>query len=207
LPDRYGLVSCCGRVVDLTGLNDYGPFYELMASYDRTPLEEVKDTNPAQSVVAAERTGRAGPRPQQGSRELFDRTDDDWEAIVNETIAILQDQAHLRRVTSYSDLNSSLARRGHRPFGFAVQSGRAAMGAVLGEVVNRTFGDTGVMLSSIVAYIDRNDAGPGFCNLAIQLGLLANTATADDKLVFWSGQVARVHELYRRPSRERRTRS
>jgi hypothetical protein len=75
------------------------------------------------------------------------------------------------------------------------------MGAVLGDVVKRTVGETRVMLSSIVAYIDRNDAGPGFYSLAIQLGLLPNTATADDKLAFWSGPVAKVHELYARPKK------
>ena len=134
---------------------------------------------------------------------MYDRSDDEWDAIVNDIVAILQDQAQLRRITSYSDVNSALARRGHRPFDFAIQSDRTAMGAALGDVVHRTIGDTRVMLSAIVAYIDRNDAGPGFYNLAVQLGLLPNTATADDKLVFWSGQVVKVHELYARPARRR----
>jgi hypothetical protein len=128
---------------------------------------------------------------------MFDRSDDEWDAIVDDTVDILADQARLRRITSYSDVNSALARRGHRAFDFAVQSDRTAMGAVLGDVVKQTIGDTRVMLSAIVAYIDRNDAGPGFYNLAVQLGLLPNTATSDDKLVFWSGQVAKVHELAR----------
>ena len=134
---------------------------------------------------------------------MFDRSDDEWAAIVDDTTSILQDQARLRRVTSYSDVNSALARRGHRPFDFSAQSDRTAMGAVLGDVVHRTIGDTGAMLSALVAYIDRNDAGPGFYALAVQLGLLRNTATADDKLVFWSGQVAKVHDLYARPRRRR----
>jgi hypothetical protein len=132
---------------------------------------------------------------------MFDRSDDEWDGIVDATIEILRDQARLRRVTSYSDVNSALARRDHRPFDFTVQSDRTAMGAVLGDVVERTIGDTRVMLSAIVAYIDRNDAGPGFYSLAVQLGLLPNTATSDDKLVFWTGQVAKVHELYARPAK------
>jgi hypothetical protein len=133
---------------------------------------------------------------------MFDRSDDEWDAIVDDTVEILRDQARLRRVTSYSDVNSGLARRGHRPFDFAAQSDRTAMGAVLGDVVKRTVGETRVMLSAIVSYIDRNDAGPGFYSLAVQLGLLPNTATADDKLVFWSGQVAKVHDLYARPKKQ-----
>jgi hypothetical protein len=135
---------------------------------------------------------------------MFGRSDDEWDQLVDGAAEFLQDQARLRRVTSYSELNSALARRGHTPFDFAAERDRTAVGALLGDVVNRTVGDTGVMLSAIVAYIDRNDAGPGFYHLAIKLGLLANTASADDKLVFWSGQVAKVHARYARPPRQRR---
>lgn len=81
---------------------------------------------------------------------MFDRSDDEWDAIVDDTVEILRDQARLRRVTSFSDVNSALARRGHRPFDFAAQSDRTAMGAVLGDVVKRTVGETRVMLSAIV---------------------------------------------------------
>jgi hypothetical protein len=80
---------------------------------------------------------------------MFDRSDDEWDAIVDDTVEILRDQARLRRVTSYSDVNSALARRGHRPFDFAAQSDRTAMGAVLGDVVKRTVGETRVMLSAL----------------------------------------------------------
>ena len=130
---------------------------------------------------------------------MFDRSDDEWDAMVDDAIAFIKDQARLRRITSYSDVNSAFARHGHRAFDFSNQSDRTAMGAILGDVVKRTIGNSRIMLSAIVAYIDRN--GPGFYNLAVQLGLLPNTATADDKLVFWSGQVGKVHDLYARPRR------
>lgn len=135
---------------------------------------------------------------------LFGRTQDEWEAIIEESIEILRAQARLKRVTSYSDLNSNLGRRGHRPFDFEQQSERAAMGSALGQVSRRSVGECGVMLSAIVVYIDRNDAGPGFYNLAVELGLLPNTASGDEKLAFWSGQVAKVHEMYARLPRRRR---
>jgi hypothetical protein len=51
--------------------------------------------------------------------------------------------------------------------------------------------------------LDRNDAGPGFYALATDLGLLPNTATAEDKEAFWAGQVGKVHQLYARPPRKR----
>lgn len=68
-------------------------------------------------------------------RLMFDRSDDEWDASVDDTIEILRDQARLRRITSYSDVNSALARRGHRPFDLGAQSDRTAMGVVLGDVV------------------------------------------------------------------------
>lgn len=132
---------------------------------------------------------------------MFDRSDDEWDAIVADAQAFLEDQARLRRVTSYTDVNSALAAAGHRPFDFTMQRDRNAVGAVLGDVVNRTIAETGVMLSAIVAYIDRNDAGPGFYSLAVELGMLPNTATQDDKLAFWSGQVSKVHDKYAKPRR------
>jgi hypothetical protein len=134
---------------------------------------------------------------------MYGRGDDEWEAIVVDATMFLQDQGRLRRVTSYSEVNSALARRGHVPFDFSVETERSAIGAVLGQVTKRAIGDTGVMLSSIVAFVDRNDAGPGFYALAVDLGLLVNTATADDKLAFWSGQVGKVHDHYARPTRRR----
>lgn len=134
---------------------------------------------------------------------MFGRSDDEWDAIVEDAIQFLKDQARLRRITSYTELNAALGRRGHRTFDFAEDTDRRAVGAVLAHVTQRTIGQTGTMLSAIVAYLDRNDAGPGFYALAVDLGLLPNTATADDKLAFWSGQVGKVHALYARPPRQR----
>jgi hypothetical protein len=82
---------------------------------------------------------------------MFDRGNDEWNAIVTDTQAFLEDQARLRRVTSYTDVNTALAAAGHKPFDFSTQRDRSAVGAVLGDVVNRTIDDTGVMLSAIVA--------------------------------------------------------
>jgi hypothetical protein len=121
-------------------------------------------------------------------------SDDEWDRIVDHTVDFLADQARLGRVVSYSDLNSGLGRRGHVPFDSATESDRNGIGAVLGDATQRTLGDSKTMLSAIVAYLDRNDAGPGFYKLAVDLGLLSNTATADDKLASWSAQVRAVHE-------------
>jgi hypothetical protein len=136
---------------------------------------------------------------------VFGRGDDEWEIIVDDATAFLKDQARLRRLTSYTELNAALGRRGHKMFDFAQDNDRRAIGAVLSRVTQRTVGDSGIMLSAIVAYLDRNDAGAGFYSLGVELGLLAGTATSDEKLAFWSGQVGKVHDLYARPPRKRAT--
>lgn len=134
---------------------------------------------------------------------MFGRSDDEWDSIIEHTIEFLTDQARLGRVVTYSDLNSALARRGHVPFDFVAESDRKAIGEVLGAATQRTVGDSKTMLSAIVVYLDRNDAGSGFYKLAVDLGLLPNTASADDKLAFWSKQVRAVHERWARPTRQR----
>ena len=65
---------------------------------------------------------------------MFDRGDDEWDGIVIDTQAFLEDQARLRRVTSYTDVNTALAAAGHKPFDFSTQRDRSAVGAVLGDV-------------------------------------------------------------------------
>ncbi|WP_228032316.1 hypothetical protein [Mycolicibacterium sp. P9-22] len=123
--------------------------------------------------------------------------------MVDDAVSFLIQQARLGRIVTYSELNSALARRGHVPFDFGLEMDRAAVGTLLGDAVRRSIGDSGVMLSAIVVYIDRNDAGTGFFKFAVDLGLLPKTATADDKLAFWSQQVKAVHDRYARPVRQR----
>lgn len=134
---------------------------------------------------------------------MFGRSDDEWDRMVDDAVAFLSEQARLARVVTYSDLNSALARRGHLPFDFATERDRTAVGEILGVATQRALDDSKTMLSAIVVYIDRNEAGPGFYKLATGLGLLPNTATVDDKLAFWTAQVRAVHERYARPPRKR----
>lgn len=134
---------------------------------------------------------------------MYGRSDDEWDRIVEDAINFLTEQAQSKLVTNYRNLNAALARQGHVPFDFGLERDRAAVGAVLGEAVCRTIGDSRVMLSAIVSYTGQSDPGPGFYKLAVELGLLPNTATGDDKLAFWSRQVNAVHDRYARPARQR----
>ncbi|MEU4193628.1 hypothetical protein AB0E69_17145, partial [Kribbella sp. NPDC026611] len=101
------------------------------------------------------------------------------------------------RATSYTELNVAIANRtAERPFDFDRPDERAAMGYLLFLIVERSFAETGLMLSALVQYLDANDAGPGFYALAADKGLLPRKATADQRMEFWLGQVKRLHRLY-----------
>jgi hypothetical protein len=75
------------------------------------------------------------------------------------------------------------------------------MGALLGQISHESVDEGGPMISAIVIYLDRNDAGGGFYNLAVELGLLRAEPTARQRDAFWTGQVAETHRQYARPRR------
>jgi hypothetical protein len=131
---------------------------------------------------------------------LYGRDDQDWDHLVRVGRDFLIERARLRRVTSYTELNATLVRRtGMMGFDFDHPDERAAMGHLLGLIVERDFPTTGLMLSALVHYLDVNNAGPGFYHLATQLGLLPPNASARQKEQFWIQQVNAVHNHYARP--------
>ncbi|TDD62085.1 hypothetical protein E1263_05430 [Kribbella antibiotica] len=87
-------------------------------------------------------------------------------------------------------------RTGCRPFDFEQAADRAAVGYLLGRIVERNYSRTGLMLSALVRYIDANEAGPGFSQLAQQMNLLDKNASRSDKHDFWIGQVTQLHVQY-----------
>lgn len=130
---------------------------------------------------------------------MYTRDEVEWDELVEEAIGFLSDQARLARLTTYTELNTVLAQRtGQRPFDFSQDSGRAAVGSLLGSAVDRTLAESGAMLSSIVIYLNANDAGPGFYKLATELGLLTPQASTVQKEAFWTSQVKQVHDHYAR---------
>lgn len=72
------------------------------------------------------------------------------------------------------------------------------MGQLLGLIVERDFPETGLMISALVHYLGANDAGPGFYQLAQQLGQLPRGASKSAKEAFWIGQVIALHQRYSR---------
>jgi hypothetical protein len=130
--------------------------------------------------------------------EVHGRSEEQWEELVGTCERWLKDVASRGRVTTYTETNAVLARRtGQPPFNFESEHDRAAMGELLGTVVDATLDEDGVMLSALVHYLNHNDAGPGFYTLAALRGLLPAGASADERLVFWTSQVDACHRKYR----------
>ena len=65
----------------------------------------------------------------------------------------------MRRLTSYTQLNTVLnARTGLRPFDFNLDGERAAMGQLLGRIVERERPKSGHMIWALVIDLGENDA-------------------------------------------------
>lgn len=131
----------------------------------------------------------------------YGRADSEWDELVEAGRKFLVERAKLCTTTSYTELNVTLARRtGCRAFDFERADERAAMGHLLGLIVQRDQeiapSEPPVMLSALVIYLGVNDAGSGFYQLAKELGLLSSSASADEKSRFWIGQLNRLYERH-----------
>ncbi|MEU3396947.1 hypothetical protein ACVW0K_003007 [Streptomyces filamentosus] len=130
---------------------------------------------------------------------MYGRSDEAWEQLTDAGLKFLVERARLRKVTTYTEMNSVLVRRtGLAGFDFERVDERAAMGHLLGLIVERDYPDSRLMLSALVHYLGANDAGPGFYALAQQLDLLPKGSSAMAKLEFWIRQVNSLHELHAR---------
>lgn len=133
------------------------------------------------------------------NNDLYGRTSFEWDELADEGVKFLMERARLRRLTSYTEMNTTLSRRtGQPPFDFQEQHERAAMGHLLGLIVDRTYADSGVMLSPLVHYLDTNEPGPGFYGLAQELGALPSSATSAAKEQFWIRQVNEAFQQFGR---------
>lgn len=136
--------------------------------------------------------------PAAGEGEaMYGRDDDQWDDLVQAGHGFLKEVASLGKTTSYTEMNAVLQRRTGLPgFNFNQEKDRAAMGYLLGRIVDRDQNDhPGLMITSLVIYLNANDAGTGFYNLARQKGLLRK---GDSKEEFWIRQVKASHELFKK---------
>ena len=99
-------------------------------------------------------------------------------------------------------MNAVLAHRtGQPPWNFDLQADRAAMGELLGRLVDRSFAETkdrpggGLMISALCMYLDQNNVGQGFYGKAALLGLIPTEHLSKHaKDAFWIGQMNGVRE-------------
>ena len=128
----------------------------------------------------------------------YGRTEGEWDSLTAEGLRFLVEQARMGRTTTYTELNTVLRQRTNlRTFDFDLESERAAIGELLYRIVERERPTSGHMISALVIYLNENDAGSGFYKLASEYGMLSGHASADEKLVFWTAEVAAIHSFYR----------
>lgn len=90
-------------------------------------------------------------------------------------------------VTRYSDVAPLVG------LDMSRENDRARMGELLDEISSFEFGN-GRPLSAVVIRADINIPGAGFFVLAVQTGLFQG----DDRVVFWVGELTRVHQYWHR---------
>ncbi len=130
---------------------------------------------------------------------MYGRDELVWDQLAGAGLVFLAERARLGRLTSYSELNITLMQRTGLPgFDFTRADERVAMGHLLSRIVELNRPTTNLMISALVCYLDANHPGSGFYALAQNLGLLSRNATAQQKLDYWVGQVAALHEYYSR---------
>ena len=127
----------------------------------------------------------------------FGRSEDEWRRLTEAGHAFLIDRARLGRPTSYTEFNTVLAQRtGSRPFDFDLDAERAAMGFLLGRIVELDRPSSGLMISALVNYLNENEPGEGFFAFAQELGLLRRGASKEQKHDFWASQVTELQRFY-----------
>ena len=128
----------------------------------------------------------------------YGRTADEWDQLIDAGTKFLIERAKLGKTTSYTELNATLVRRtGLRAFDFAREDERAAMGYLLGSIVERSYPSTGIVISALVLYLGENDAGTGFYALAQDYGLLPRGASRQARWEFWLAQVNAIFAKYK----------
>ena len=129
--------------------------------------------------------------------DLYNRSPEDWDRMVDVGMEFLISRARLNRPTSYTEFNAVLVSHRLPGFDFNLQSERTALGQLLYRITMAHRAKTGrddLMLSAMAYYLNISDAGPGFYDFARELHLMP--PQGGDKLAFWTGQMAKLHALY-----------
>ena len=130
----------------------------------------------------------------------YGRPESEWDELEDACLEFLVERARAG-LTDYTDLNRELVRRtGLAAFDFGQAADRAALGHLLGLVADRTFADSGLLISALVTYRHGDSPAAGFFSLAAEHGLIPAAATPFEREAFWSAHVRSPQEHYdRRP--------
>ena|ERR1700678_1126707 len=132
---------------------------------------------------------------------MYGRTEDEWQELEQAGWDFLRERASWRQgdaahdpTVSYSDANEELAARTGQPAcDFSSQAGRTAMGYLLGRISrNHSWPDAELLISALVRYHGQADAGPGFFNLAREVGLIHGSMPDLERLKFWLRHIRQV---------------
>jgi hypothetical protein len=134
--------------------------------------------------------------------EMYGRTELEWEALeaVGWDFLITRAKRPGDPRTNYTEVNEIMAERTGQPmWNFNFEHDRAAMGKLLGRLVDRSYIETknqpsgGLMISAIVMFLNENGVGGGFYRKAASLRLIASERmSADAKFDFWVKQMTAV---------------
>jgi hypothetical protein len=128
----------------------------------------------------------------------YGRPESEWGELGDACLDFLVERARVG-LTNYTDLNRELVRRtGLAAFDFGQAADRAALGHLLGLVADRTFADTGLLISALVTYRHGDSPAAGFFSLAAEHGLIPAAATAFEREKFWSVHVRDLQGHYGR---------
>jgi hypothetical protein len=134
------------------------------------------------------------------SNELvFGRPQSEWDELEGACLEFLLERAQSGVLTTYTEFNAVLVRRtGLAALDFSQAMDRAAMGHLLGLVADRTFAESGLLISALCKFLNENGPGNGFYGLASddEHRLLSKTATAMERMEFWARHVGKVQEYY-----------
>ncbi|WP_422936272.1 hypothetical protein [Sinomonas sp. P47F7] len=131
---------------------------------------------------------------------MYGRDELEWDELVDEGHEFLIERARLGRTTTYTELNTVVRERTRlKGFDFSRDADRAAMGYLLGRIVDKDREtNPELMISALVIYLNATDAGSGFYAKAKEVGLLKDGM---DRLEFWVRQLQQIQDRYRRRQR------
>jgi hypothetical protein len=137
------------------------------------------------------------------SDEMYGRTELEWEALEAAGWDFLISRAREPRpTTDYTEMNNELAiRTGQPPWDFDYTKDRAAIGELLGRLVDRSYAETkdrpggSLMISALVMFLGGNGVGRGFYGKAVKLNLIPSERMSEQaKDAFWIGQMNGIVE-------------